>query len=115
MVHWTTWRDSDDQRTICRALSISSHNKRFDAIPVLEAMQFLRTRKESNTPSWIGSIGSPVFRSNPTVFPSACSSWSAATTINLSAGVQSHGTSNSRATYVNLGYHGRHSPPRSLG
>lgn len=64
---------------ICRALSISSVSSRFDAMPVLEAMQLRRTRKESKTPTWMGSMGSPVVRSRPTARPSACSSWSAAT------------------------------------
>lgn len=33
--------------TICRALSISSHSNKFEAIPVLLEMQFRNTRKES--------------------------------------------------------------------
>jgi hypothetical protein len=32
---------------ICRALRSSSHKRRFDAMPELDAMQFRRTRKES--------------------------------------------------------------------
>lgn len=65
--------------TICLAFSSSSHKSRFDAIPELDATQFLSTRKESYTPSCIGSIGSPVMRLSPTTLPSDCSSWSAAT------------------------------------
>lgn len=44
-------------------------------------MQFLRTLKESKTPSSSGSIGSPVSKFNPTTWPSVCSSCSAATVI----------------------------------
>src|SRR4051794_4162748 len=46
-------------RPICLAFRSSSHRRRLDAIPELEATQFLRTRKESYTPSSTGSIGSP--------------------------------------------------------
>lgn len=34
-------------RPICRAFNNSSQSKRFEAMPELEAMQFLSTRKES--------------------------------------------------------------------
>lgn len=44
-------------------------------------MQFLRTLNESKTPSSSGSIGSPVSKFNPTTWPSACSSCSAATIV----------------------------------
>jgi hypothetical protein len=64
---------------ICLALSISSHSSRFDAIPAAEAIQLRSTRNESNTPSCVGSMGSPVVRLRPTTFPSACSSCRAAT------------------------------------
>lgn len=65
--------------TICLAFNNSSQSSRFEAIPELDAIQFLSTRKESYTPSCIGSIGSPVIRLRPTTLPSACSSCSAAT------------------------------------
>ena len=65
---------------ICLALSISSHRRRFDAIPELDAIAFLSTRKESYTPSRTGSMGSPVFRSRPKMLPSVCWSWRVATT-----------------------------------
>jgi hypothetical protein len=60
--------------TIWRALSISSQSSKFDAMPELEAMEFLSTRKESYTPSCTGSMGSPVVKFSPTLLPSACSS-----------------------------------------
>ena len=70
---------SGPKLTICRALSISSHSSRFDAIPQLEAMQLRSTRNESYTASWIGSIAWPVVRFKPTMLPSVCSSCSSAT------------------------------------
>jgi hypothetical protein len=64
---------------ICLALSISSHNNKFDAIPVELAMEFLITRKLSYTPVCTGSIGSPRVRSSPATWPSAWASWRVAT------------------------------------
>lgn len=59
---------------ICRALSISSQSRRFDAMPVELAMLFRSTRKLSKTPCCSGSMGSPSVRSRPATWPSACSS-----------------------------------------
>lgn len=64
---------------ICLALSISSHSSKLLAMPVALAMPFRSTRKESYTPIWTGSMGSPEVRSRPAGWPSACSSWSVAT------------------------------------
>jgi hypothetical protein len=64
----------EERLTIWRALSISSQSSKFDAMPELDAMEFLSTRNESYTPSCTGSMGSPVVKFSPTLFPSACSS-----------------------------------------
>lgn len=74
--------------TICLAFSSSSQRSRFEAMPALDEIQFRSTRKESYTPSWIGSIGSPVVRLSPTTLPSLCSSWSAATNIHCQLSLQ---------------------------
>ncbi|KAH3677492.1 hypothetical protein OGATHE_000966 [Ogataea polymorpha] len=46
-------------------------------MPVADEIAFLITRNESHIPSMVGSIGSPVLRSIPTVWPSSISSWQA--------------------------------------
>jgi hypothetical protein len=71
---------------ICLAFNISSQSKRLDAMPELEAIAALITRKESYTPSSTGSIVLPVVRSRPTMLPSACSSWRSATIFRLISG-----------------------------
>lgn len=72
-------------RPIWRAFSISSHSSRFEAMPALDAIALRKTRKESNTPSWIGSMGWPVVKFRPTMLPSACSSVKEATCPGISA------------------------------
>lgn len=71
---------------IWRAFNNSSHRSRLAAILELEAMQFLNTLKESNTPSSSGSMGSPVSRFRPTTLPSAYSSCRSATVFDVSLG-----------------------------
>lgn len=69
---------------ICRAFSSSSQRRRLEAMPELDAIMFLKTRKESYTPVSSGSIGSPVSRSRPTTSPSLTPSRRAATALYVS-------------------------------